>query len=145
MRLPLTARYTLVVACAFLAAIAPAAARGQAGSGNAEIPAAYMPPPGLCRIWVEKVPPEKQPAPTDCTKALRNKPSNARVIFGDAKATAVTPPRTNAAPPPATGGRGNVRPDSTKAQRDSAKAKRDTVASKRDTISTPTRRSHSQN
>jgi len=47
------------------------------------IPAAYRPPPGMCRVWLENVPPSQQPASTDCVSAVRNRPNNARVIFGD--------------------------------------------------------------
>jgi len=49
------------------------------------IPKAYLPPPGMCRIWVDNVPPARQPAPTDCATAIRNRPPNARVIFPDGK------------------------------------------------------------
>lgn len=67
------------------------------------VPKAYMPPPGMCRIWVDNVPAARQPAPTDCTTAIRNRPPNARVVFG--------PGRTNdgKANPP-----GRARPDTTK-------------------------------
>ncbi|OYV63808.1 MAG: hypothetical protein B7Z72_14240 [Gemmatimonadetes bacterium 21-71-4] len=34
-------------------------------------------------MWVNGVPAERQPAPTDCASALRNRPPNGRVIFGD--------------------------------------------------------------
>jgi len=37
----------------------------------------------MCRIWLDDVPPAQQPAPTDCASAVRNRPSNGRVIFGD--------------------------------------------------------------
>jgi hypothetical protein len=47
------------------------------------VPPAYRPPAGMCRIWVEGVPPNQQPAPTDCVTAVRNRPVNGRVIFGD--------------------------------------------------------------
>ena len=47
------------------------------------IPSAYRPPQGMCRVWIDGVPPDQQPAPTDCTTAVRNRPANARVIFGD--------------------------------------------------------------
>lgn len=43
----------------------------------------YRPPKGMCRIWLDKVPAKQQPAPTDCPTAVRNKPPNSRVIFGD--------------------------------------------------------------
>jgi hypothetical protein len=47
------------------------------------VPPAYRPPPGMCRIWLDNVPPSQQPAPTDCVSAVRNRPSNGRVLFGD--------------------------------------------------------------
>ena len=37
----------------------------------------------MCRIWIEGVPPNQQPAPTDCVTAVRNRPVNGHVIFGD--------------------------------------------------------------
>lgn len=43
----------------------------------------FKPPPGMCRIWIEGVPGSRQPAPTDCASALRNRPANGRVVFGD--------------------------------------------------------------
>jgi hypothetical protein len=36
----------------------------------------------MCRIWLDGVPADQQPAPTDCATAVRNRPANARVIFG---------------------------------------------------------------
>ncbi|MGQ0765063.1 MAG: hypothetical protein ACT4OZ_05280 [Gemmatimonadota bacterium] len=51
------------------------------------VPAQFMPPPGMCRIWLDNVPPAQQPAPTDCATAIRRKPQNARVIFGPREAT----------------------------------------------------------
>ena len=76
-------------------ALAPAS---KAREKDAPIPKAYLPPAGMCRIWVDNVPPARQPAPTDCATAIRNKPPNARVIFpagrqGDAKGP--TRPRTD--------------------------------------------------
>ena len=43
----------------------------------------FFPPPGMCRIWLNDVPAGQQPAPTDCASAVRNRPANARVLFGD--------------------------------------------------------------
>lgn len=65
-----------------LAMATPAAAQGR-GKGADTIPTAYRPPAGMCRIWLDNVPPAQQPAPTDCASAVRNRPSNGRVIFGD--------------------------------------------------------------
>lgn len=47
------------------------------------IPPAYRPPQGMCRIWIDGVPPDQQPAPTDCSSAVRNRPVNGTVIYGD--------------------------------------------------------------
>lgn len=72
------------------------------------VPKQYLPPAGMCRIWVDNVPDARQPAPTDCATAIRNKPPNARVIFppsrgGDAKSKAPNRPRpdTTKRKPPA--------------------------------------------
>lgn len=51
--------------------------------GGEDVPKAYRPPPGMCRIWLDKVPAKQQPAPTDCPTAVKNKPTNAKVLFGD--------------------------------------------------------------
>ena len=65
-----------------ITAAAPAGAQGR-GRGVDTIPTAYKPPAGMCRIWLDDVPPARQPAPTECASAVRNRPSNGRVIFGD--------------------------------------------------------------
>ena len=51
--------------------------------GADSVPKAYIPPPGMCRVWLDKVPARQQPAPTDCRTAVHDKPANGRVIFGD--------------------------------------------------------------
>jgi hypothetical protein len=33
-------------------------------------------------LWINGVPASQQPAPTDCASAIRNRPSNAAVIYG---------------------------------------------------------------
>jgi hypothetical protein len=43
----------------------------------------HRPPPGMCRIWLDDVPPNRQPEPTDCPTAIRKRPPNGRVIFGE--------------------------------------------------------------
>lgn len=47
------------------------------------VPPGFAPPPGMCRIWINDVPAGKQPAPTDCASAVRNRPANGKVLFGD--------------------------------------------------------------
>jgi hypothetical protein len=49
---------------------------------SGHIPPGQLPPPGMCRVWIDGVPPGQQPAPTDCQTAVATKPANARVIFG---------------------------------------------------------------
>ncbi len=46
------------------------------------MPDSFTPPSGLCRLWISGVPASQQPAPTDCASAIRNRPSNASVVFG---------------------------------------------------------------
>lgn len=79
-------RFALIATLALAAVAQPIRAAGaQQGSGrdNDDIPSAYRPPAGMCRIWIEGVPPAQQPAPTDCPTAVRNRPSNGRVVFGE--------------------------------------------------------------
>ena len=52
------------------------------------VPPSFFPPAGMCRIWINDVPAGQQPAPTDCSSAVRNRPANGRVLFGD------DPPKT---------------------------------------------------
>lgn len=67
-----------------LAAAAPTAAQAlEQGRNGDQTATEHRPPPGMCRIWINGVPAERQPAPTDCATAMRRRPSNARVIFGD--------------------------------------------------------------
>ncbi|MBA3645847.1 MAG: hypothetical protein H0W63_06670 [Gemmatimonadaceae bacterium] len=55
------------------------------------VPHGFAPPAGMCRIWIDGVPADLQPAPTDCATAVKNRPLNGRVIFSDEKATAPKP------------------------------------------------------
>ena len=48
-----------------------------------QVPPGFFPPAGMCRIWLNDVPAGQQPAPTDCASAVRNRPANGRVLFGD--------------------------------------------------------------
>ena len=50
---------------------------------QSKVPPAYRPPAGMCRIWIEGIPAGQQPAPTDCETAVRNRPVNGTVIFGE--------------------------------------------------------------
>lgn len=59
----------------------PAQQQEKGAQKDAPVPKAYLPPAGMCRVWVDNVPAGRQPAPTDCATAIRNRPPNARVIF----------------------------------------------------------------
>lgn len=77
--------------CAWLTGGAAVAA-AQSSSAQPEIPPAYAPPAGMCRVWLREVPAMQQPAPTDCRSALRTKPVDATVIYGpDPKRSAIAP------------------------------------------------------
>lgn len=55
-------------------------------STNADVPRGHLPPRGMCRVWIEGVPPGHQPRPTDCRRAESERyryGANARVIYGD--------------------------------------------------------------
>lgn len=98
-----------IVGTAVLAAtlaVAPLGAQSFKGRGNDGVPEGHRPPPGMCRIWIDGVPPGQQPAPTDCATAVRNRPANGRVIFGD---DAAKPGK--AKPKKFTGGAYSVRDD----------------------------------
>ena len=75
--------FTVVLTLAISAALASPAAAQDNQPRRQEVPDKYQPPPGMCRIWIDDVPPDKQPASTDCPTAVKNRPSNARVLFGD--------------------------------------------------------------
>jgi hypothetical protein len=76
-----TALMATLVGTTLLAA--PLGAQALRGRGPDKVPPGHQPPPGMCRIWIDGVPPGQQPAPTDCASAVRNRPSNGRVIFGE--------------------------------------------------------------
>ena len=60
-----------------------AQARPQPQEPKPQVPRTHLPPPGLCRIWLDNVPTSQQPAPTDCASAVRNLPRNGRVVFSE--------------------------------------------------------------
>jgi hypothetical protein len=55
----------------------------QQQSRDQVVPRAFYPPAGMCRIWINEVPAGQQSAPTDCASAVRNRPANGKVLFGD--------------------------------------------------------------
>ena len=84
----LPARTCLVAMFVVLAGPAGAQARAAA---DTMIPAGYLPPAGMCRVWLDGVPAQQQPAPTDCQTAMRSRPMKSRVLIGDQPADAGMP------------------------------------------------------
>lgn len=74
-------RWTLTTIASLLSLTASIAG-AQERARSDTVPKAHYPPAGMCRIWLDGVPAERQPAPTDCVTAVRNRPTNGRVIFG---------------------------------------------------------------
>ena len=63
---------------------APADAQGRGNSGK--VPPGHLPPAGACRVWIDGVPPGRQPGVTSCANAHRiaaRYGNRARVIYGD--------------------------------------------------------------
>ncbi len=77
MKRTLTAVLTLVAA----ASATPLMAQGS-GRNVDGVPPGQRPPAGMCRIWINGVPPGRQAAPTDCATARANVPANGRVLVG---------------------------------------------------------------
>lgn len=69
---------------AMLAGTAVALATTTAGAQRlrTDIPSGQMPPAGLCRVWIDGVPPGRQPRATDCETARAQAPANSRIIYG---------------------------------------------------------------
>jgi hypothetical protein len=81
----------LTAAAALTLSAAPLSAQwgifGRSSSSN--VPQGHMPSRGMCRVWIDGVPPGRQPRQTDCRTAERQRPyyeqryrRNARVIYG---------------------------------------------------------------
>lgn len=76
----------LILGGTIAALLAASPLEAQFGRKNDGVPPGHRPPAGLCRIWIDGVPAGQQAAPTDCGTAVRNRPANGRVLFGDENA-----------------------------------------------------------
>ena len=81
-------RLFAVLILGFVANAAPLVAqrapqKDSAKKNESAVPAESRPPKGMCRIWLDGVPAAQQPAVTDCPTAIKNRPSNGKVLFGD--------------------------------------------------------------
>ena len=65
----------------------PQSVRQRDAQLEASVPAEYAPPAGMCRLWVRGVPADRQPAPTECAKAVRVRSPNSQIVFGKSKPT----------------------------------------------------------
>jgi hypothetical protein len=84
-----TFRLAILGAC-FVGGAAMAVA--QSAAVPSDVPPAYIPPPGMCRVWLRDVPPMQQPAPTDCRTALRTKSAGGTVVYGpEVRRTGIVP------------------------------------------------------
>jgi hypothetical protein len=72
----------LLAATAALAVATPLMAQGI--REYAFVPIGMMPAAGMCRVWIQGVPPGRQPAPTSCAVAARWLPTNGRLVYGPA-------------------------------------------------------------
>ena len=61
--------------------------------GPAAVPPGHRPGVGMCRIWIDGLPPGRQPRETDCATARREVPSNGRVLEGPARTSGTVDPR----------------------------------------------------
>jgi len=93
LRLAMPAVLGLVVSASVAEAQRPVPVKPQAPATQQSrrdqiVPPGFFPPTGMCRIWINGVPASQQPAPTDCASAVKNRPANGKVLFGD------DPPKT---------------------------------------------------
>ena len=80
MQRTLTRTATLLGLSALLAGTAAAQGRGH---GSSSYPPGFKPPPGMCRVWIQGVPPGRQPGVTDCVSARATALANSTVLYGD--------------------------------------------------------------
>ena len=80
MQRTLTRTATLLGLSVLLAGSAAAQGRGRASNSY---PPGFRPPPGMCRVWIQGVPPGRQPGVTDCVSARAMPSANSTVLYGD--------------------------------------------------------------
>ena len=84
--MPLVSRSLAASATVLLVLALPGVVDGQSRTAvpRDTVPLVMLPPAGMCRIWMDGVPAAQQPAPTDCTTALRQRPANGTILYGPA-------------------------------------------------------------
>jgi len=76
-------RLAIIIATAGTLAFAASLHAQNADTAGSTIPDKQRPPAGMCRIWLDGVPADQQPAPTDCATAIRHRPPKGHVVFGE--------------------------------------------------------------
>jgi hypothetical protein len=85
-RLAVSAAFGLLISASSAEAQRPVPVKPRTNATQSReqvVPPAFYPPAGMCRIWINEVPAGRQAAPTDCASAVRNRPANGKVLFGD--------------------------------------------------------------
>jgi hypothetical protein len=68
---------------ALLVGVGASAAEAQIAVSARDVPPGHRPPPGMCRIWIDGLPPGRQPGVMDCATARSAAPRGSRIIYGD--------------------------------------------------------------
>jgi hypothetical protein len=63
----------------------PAASRGPSTAATLKIPPGHLPPPGQCRVWVQGLPPGKQPKARGCSGIEDTAPPSSWVVYRPGK------------------------------------------------------------
>lgn len=64
---------------------APTAFRVRSTAATLKVPPGQLPPPGQCRVWVEGLPPGKQPKARTCTGIEDSAPPSSWVVYRPGK------------------------------------------------------------
>jgi hypothetical protein len=91
-----TLRYAMIIGGTLFASATAARAQARTGSLPGRMGGTMSPtttaasrsvPAGLCQVWIDGLPANRQPAPTDCDTARRQAPANSRIIYGPRSTT----------------------------------------------------------
>ncbi|MDQ6718604.1 MAG: hypothetical protein M3Z17_09705, partial [Gemmatimonadota bacterium] len=75
-------RNSLKLAAVLVAVTATSASAQGRGRNEGGVPPGMRPPAGMCRVWVNGVPPGQQSGVTDCATAQAQVRANSRIIYG---------------------------------------------------------------
>lgn len=75
-------RLAIVLSAAMCAAASTAQAQLRRSTGTRTGYPSTSVPAGMCQVWIDGLPANQQPAPTDCATARANAPANSHIIYG---------------------------------------------------------------